>query len=120
MDTKREDVSKRLTQLLPCLLLLDGTNDVGALKRARVGISIVSAPEVESKQRRASETMAKSKDSKKGGRTRSDDPLRQLREAEAQLDEVELGDASVAAPFTSKSVSIKCCKDVIQQVRNEC
>jgi manganese-transporting P-type ATPase len=92
------------------------------LKRAKVGISIVSAPEVESKQRKATEAMNKLKDNKKkvkaaNNRGSMNDPLRQLREAEAQLDEVELGDASVAAPFTSKSVSIKCCKDVIQQVR---
>jgi manganese-transporting P-type ATPase len=87
------------------------------LKRAKVGISIVSAPEVESKQRKATEAMKKLKDKASGNRNSMNDPLRQLREAEAQLDEVELGDASVAAPFTSKSVSIKCCKDVIQQVR---
>ena len=32
-----------------------------------------------------------------------------------ELDQVELGDASVAAPFTSRSSTIRCAKDVIQQ-----
>eukprot|EP00518_Triparma_eleuthera_P016316 CAMPEP_0197564458 /NCGR_PEP_ID=MMETSP1320-20131121/30447_1 /TAXON_ID=91990 /ORGANISM="Bolidomonas sp., Strain RCC2347" /LENGTH=71 /DNA_ID=CAMNT_0043126369 /DNA_START=30 /DNA_END=241 /DNA_ORIENTATION=- len=31
----------------------DGTNDVGALKQAHVGISLISVPEVESKTRKA-------------------------------------------------------------------
>jgi cation-transporting ATPase 13A1 len=114
------------------LMCGDGTNDVGALKRASVGISIISAPEAESKHREASEKIENLKRDdnrqvKKGkndaraanARRRSalDESLRQLREAKAELDQVELGDASVAAPFTSRAVSIKCCKDVIQQGR---
>ena len=111
------------------LMCGDGTNDVGALKRAHVGISIISAPEVESKQMEANERIAaakseqkreeKSKKAKfKKARSRSvEESLRQLREAQEELEQVELGDASVAAPFTSRAVSIKCCKDVIQQGR---
>jgi len=109
----------------------DGTNDVGALKRAHVGISIISAPNVESKQSEANERIAeakaeqkekqlgksKKKKSKKSQATNLEESLRQLQEAQAELDQVELGDASVAAPFTSRAVSIKCCKDVIQQGR---
>ena len=104
----------------------DGTNDVGALRRASVGISIISAPDVESKQRTATENLkrlkptskAKKKTADKGRRSRTLDELqRELREAQEQIDHVELGDASVAAPFTSRQVSIKCCKDVIQQGR---
>jgi manganese-transporting P-type ATPase len=96
----------------------DGTNDVGALKRASVGISIVSAPEVEEKQRNASERMKRGKQgATKPNRRKLDESMRELREAQEMLDYVELGDASVAAPFTSRQVSIKCCKDVIQQGR---
>jgi len=43
--------------------------------------------------------------------------MRQLQEAQDELDQIELGDASIASPFTSRMVSIKCCKDVLQQGR---
>jgi manganese-transporting P-type ATPase len=122
------------------LMCGDGTNDVGALKRAHVGISIISAPNVEKKQRAANATIAKVKAEKKvdpvtgtnsdkkskkkyatatssSRSTIFEESVRQLRQAQDELDQVELGDASVAAPFTSRAVSIKCCKDVIQQGR---
>jgi magnesium-transporting ATPase (P-type) len=106
----------------------DGTNDVGALKRAHVGISIISAPEVEAKQRKASTKLSEAKlgrnssgkttkTKKKSKSVTIEESLRQLREAQEELEQVELGDASVAAPFTSRAVSIKCCKDIIQQGR---
>jgi manganese-transporting P-type ATPase len=110
------------------LMCGDGTNDVGALKRAHVGISIISAPEVEKKQREAAATITLAKRTGEKATKRSkvktpvktktvEESLRQLREAQDDLDRVELGDASIAAPFTSRAVSIKCCKDVIQQGR---
>ena len=40
------------------LMCGDGTNDVGALRRAHVGISLISAPEVESKQRKAAAALS--------------------------------------------------------------
>ena len=97
------------------LMCGDGTNDVGALKRAHVGISIISAPEIEAKQRKAT---AKLQTKKKKQRAMTlEASLRQLQEAQDELDRVELGDASVASPFTSRAMSIKCCKDVLQQGR---
>jgi cation-transporting ATPase 13A1 len=104
----------------------DGTNDVGALKRAHVGISIISAPELEAKQRQATEALTKEqkkeKKARKEGRVkkkngRVEELFRQLQEAQKELDNVELGDASMASPFTSRVMSIKCCKDVLQQGR---
>ena len=121
---------------LHTLMAGDGCNDVGALRRAHVGISIISAPEVEAKQRSASATLARLKaeekrerKERKKGKTKNtqpsssnrrstlEDTLRQLHEAQSELDHVELGDASAASPFTSRTVSIKCCKDVVQQGR---
>lgn len=40
-----------------------------------------------------------------------------LREAQEEIEQVELGDASVASPFTSRQVSIACCKNVLQRGR---
>ncbi|GLE00333.1 hypothetical protein PINS_up009061 [Pythium insidiosum] len=81
------------------LMCGDGTNDVGALKRAHVGISIVSNPEAE-------------------------DSARQRRRPEdaswGENDEstvVHLGDASIASPFTSKSSSIQIVKQLVRQGR---
>lgn len=113
------------------LMCGDGTNDVGALRRAHVGISIISAPEVEAKQRSATKAMSqvkadhkkerKKKSSKKDSRARKmstvEKSLRELQEAQDELDQIELGDASIASPFTSRMVSIKCCKVVLQQGR---
>jgi manganese-transporting P-type ATPase len=116
------------------LMCGDGTNDVGALKRAHVGISIISAPELEEKHREANATLAsiradqkRERKGKKEGKPKKDkraaqayafqESMRQLQEAQEELDHVELGDASVASPFTSRAMSIRCCKDVLQQGR---
>jgi len=113
------------------LMCGDGTNDVGALRRAHVGISIISAPEVEAKQRSATKAMSKIKakqkkerrknSSKKESQARNisslEKSLRELQEVQDELDHIELGDASIASPFTSRMVSIKCCKVVLQQGR---
>mmetsp|Transcript_7115 Transcript_7115/g.13481 ORF Transcript_7115/g.13481 Transcript_7115/m.13481 type:complete len:1425 (+) Transcript_7115:81-4355(+) len=107
------------------LMCGDGTNDVGALKMSHCGISIVSVPELEAKQREAingltsTRNSKKTKDTKKS-RARSktlDDHMRALAEAQEELHNVALGDASVASPFTSRVTSIKCTKDVLQRGR---
>ena len=116
------------------LMCGDGTNDVGALKMAHVGISIVSVPDLEAKQREALEGLSSAKDDRKGSKKKTnkkkstsssskrkkktlEDSLRALAEAEEELNFVALGDASVASPFTSRTMSIKCTKDILQRGR---
>ncbi|KAH9131452.1 hypothetical protein LEN26_007694 [Aphanomyces euteiches] len=65
----------------------DGTNDVGALKRAHVGISIINNPEKTSH--------------------------REVHDGQI----VKFGDASIASPFTSKQPSIKATTQILCQGR---
>jgi len=122
------------------LMCGDGTNDVGALKKAHVGVSIISVPDLEAKQRSANDVISaakaeekkerkaakKKKDGKststksKPKRSRSERvnrSLQALAEAEDELNYVSLGNASVASPFTSRKTSVRCCKDILQQGR---
>ena len=114
--------------------------DLGALKQAHVGVSIISVPDVEAKQRSANETISavkaeekkarkaanKHPSKKNGGKStkpknsraeRIEQSLQALAEAENELAFVSLGNASVASPFTSRKTSIRCCKDILQQGR---
>ena len=122
------------------LMCGDGTNDVGALKQAHVGVSIISVPDLEAKQRSANDTIsavkAEDKKERKSSKKRSKNgphssgkrskqsraerierSLQALAEAEEELNYVSLGNASVASPFTSRKTSIRCCKDILQQGR---
>ncbi|TMW62202.1 hypothetical protein Poli38472_009695 [Pythium oligandrum] len=87
----------------------DGTNDVGALKRAHVGVSIVNNPEAENSQR----TLA----SEFGSQSQLQRKLRAIQEEEERSSVVQLGDASIASPFTSKSSSIRVMKQLVRQGR---
>lgn len=114
------------------LMCGDGTNDVGALKHADVGVAILSnAPE------RLPEKEKKDKDKDKiereNNKRRDHGPIqpRNRRNVETNFNQVQnnlqkmmkemeeqdlaqvvkLGDASIASPFTSKLSSIMCSKD---------
>ncbi len=97
---------------------------------SHVGISIISVPDVEAKQRKALKGIAKLEEQitskKKGDKEKSrrkkrkkawEEHVKALAEAEDELNNVSLGDASVASPFTSRVTSIKCTKDVLQRGR---
>merc|ERR1712157_162350 len=113
MGTHKEAVIYALNQSGSTTLMCgDGTNDVGALKHAHVGISIISSPAIEAKERKTKEELGK-----KTKKQRRKALLKQLQQTQDELHYVALGDASVASPFTSRSMSITCCKDVIQQGR---
>ena len=119
-----------------CVLMCgDGTNDVGALKHAHVGVAILSSqPVVEKKEASKKSEVAKPSVSKKIGKrpqTSDNEPpmsrqqrqqqklqelLREIEESEKAAI-VKLGDASIAAPFTSKHSSIMCINHIIKQGR---
>lgn len=115
----------------------DGTNDVGALKHANVGVSILSNTGVKKKKVKpegealppptltaAGNNSIQNRVRGMNDRTAPINPRDRLmsrqRDTQAQLQKVlkemeedqvqivKLGDASIAAPFTSKTSSINC------------
>ncbi|XP_066142294.1 endoplasmic reticulum transmembrane helix translocase [Euwallacea fornicatus] len=127
------------------LMCGDGTNDVGALKHADVGVAILSnAPEkLIEKSQKTIENLEKAKElARKQREERDRGPVRNNRgnnvrnvieqrerlqgkmekllreiEEEDQAQIVKLGDASIASPFTSKLSSIACVCHIIKQGR---
>ena len=123
------------------LMCGDGTNDVGALKHAHVGVAILSSPPMADKKKsspkktedpapalvqkkhkgRAIEdpeitARQKRKNDLEKHRQKMNEMLKELEEQErAQI--VKLGDASIAAPFTSKQSTVMCINHVIKQGR---
>lgn len=111
------------------LMCGDGTNDVGALKAAHVGVSIVNNPEFEKRiegVKDSSSTAASSKkaagaSSKKAKGASAKDRLAratmELQEQEMDPTIVKLGDASIASPFTARRTSIDSVLTVMRQGR---
>lgn len=126
---QKEFVITQLKHLGYCTLMCgDGTNDVGALKHANVGVSLLTSAPVKKKrpedeqQLQAAAAATQAANQANQQLTPRERALRrrqeQLNQTQARLQSalrdieeqtmVKLGDASIAAPFTSKSSSIVC------------
>lgn len=113
------------------LMCGDGTNDVGALRRAHVGVSIVNSPELEKRlevfldkeqQQRAKNTSGGRERKRKTHRVSEAKrskmlAMREIEEQNIDPTLVKLGDASIASPFTAKTTSVGCVLAVIRQGR---
>eukprot|EP01036_Dinobryon_divergens_P016705 gene16705-22660_t len=97
------------------LMCGDGTNDVGALKAAHVGVSVVNDPELERRVHNREKTDKKQKLS--AVKSRMNRALAELQEQEQDPTIVKLGDASIASPFTARRTSIDCVLGVLRQGR---
>lgn len=115
----------------------DGTNDVGALKHANVGVSILSntgakkkksksegetpaAPPMSIVGSNANQNRVRGMNDRANALTARERAIARQRDTQVQLQKVlkdmeddqvqivKLGDASIAAPFTSKTSSINC------------
>jgi len=99
------------------LMCGDGTNDVGALKQAHVGVALLNNPVVQPKK---PPTVVPAPAANPNNRSKRLEALqKQLAEVEAESEKsmVQLGDASIASPFTSKGASVMCVTHVIRQGR---
>jgi len=131
----------------PCCLSLSlpyssGTNDVGALKQAHVGVSILNSPELEKRANARLDVSAKAaayqstnlssgsgsgfgSHSTGGASGKVASTLERLAAEQAAVAELErldpslvqLGDASIASPFTSRRSSVDCVLAVVRQGR---
>lgn len=98
---QKESVISHLSKAGKVTLMCgDGTNDAGALKSADVGVSVISHPQLEQAEREGA------------NKNSSVENL-----IKSQTVHIQLGDASIASPFTAKSPRVSTVLDIVRQGR---
>jgi len=105
----------------------DGTNDVGSLKRADVGLAIVNNPPPSKELKKAKKTMSIMPPREKLEGKSFAEQRKVIEEHQKEYQKtmmsmagdptLELGDACIAAPFTYKFTSLKSVKRLIREGR---
>ncbi|CAF0998941.1 unnamed protein product [Didymodactylos carnosus] len=122
---QKEQVVIKLNNLgYVTLMCGDGTNDVAALKHAHCGVALLSGVAAKRVEQQIVEPIAPilppvpadaSAHAQQQAKKRIDELYRQMDETDQTI--VRLGDASIAAPFTSRTSTIQCVCHIIKQGR---
>jgi len=105
---QKEGIVQHLRALGKAVLMCgDGTNDVGALKAAEVGVGLINMQTLQASVVQAPPNP----------KLNYAEQLAAQEEAEQRARTPNFGDASIASPFTAKRPSISSCIDVIRQGR---
>ena len=112
-----------------CISISAGTNDVGALKAAHVGISVINNAELEGKldkmharvkkeeKKRLAAASATAASEGAGGKSKDRKMRAMLEQQSMDPTVVKFGDASIASPFTARRTSVDSVLTVLRQGR---
>eukprot|EP01114_Cavostelium_apophysatum_P016013 TRINITY_DN4488_c0_g1_i2.p1 TRINITY_DN4488_c0_g1~~TRINITY_DN4488_c0_g1_i2.p1 ORF type:complete len:1125 (-),score=320.58 TRINITY_DN4488_c0_g1_i2:19-3393(-) len=122
-DQKEVIVSNLKNHGRTVLMCGDGTNDVGALKQADIGVAVLNTEPPKAK--RPARSALQSRNSALSAQRKPMTTAQRLADLQKQMDEadtgevpmIQLGDASIASPFTSKGSSVMPTAHIIRQGR---